>query len=198
MFRRTFLQFLGLSPLTSIFPKEQSAAQEKAFSCLLATGFDSTELEQVKRDICALDANHSVNSFYERRFCYAINYLSHPFNGRVENKCLELDISKSRIWDAIVVTMKTGQDGFSMLGVSHADKLLDDALNNCDIEHLNQFIEFDDLPYRVQSFCPSTSSFASIKASMWSNAATSHHQRRRPMIVSKLCEPFSIPCLFQE
>lgn len=136
MIRRAFLQMLGFSPLASFVPKQESdkpdvvlgpdwheyrvhselclercrtrqVATEKAFFCLLAVGFKAMELEQVRKDIakCKLITKEHRHRFYG------------AFYDLMSDGKIYSNLSSHRMWDAIVVTFKTGDDGFLMLDI---------------------------------------------------------------------------------
>lgn len=80
--------------------KVTQAGRRKAYNCLLAAGFTQLEAEQVRKDIAKYTPavkehegrfEQSWKWFYQRRI--------------------------NEIWQAIMVTFRTDQDGFTILGV---------------------------------------------------------------------------------
>lgn len=170
MFRRTFLQFFGLSPIFNFFEKKQSIpesnaaldaalvfeisgyqtqafraqqikesreAKQKAFACLLAVGFKEEELEQVREDIANTSCskpNHQYGELYDDT---PLNIHYCRFNSgyfktieSLRNNGLNWDWSKSKdpfaqhVWDALVISFRTGRDGFAILGVNPFDDII--------------------------------------------------------------------------
>ena len=134
MIRRTFLQMLGFSPLAAVSPVSDSPekrliawyhqmhqnqleatqhSNKRAFDTLEVAGFKQSELEQVRKDIC--NDMPSVNHHYWK-FHAGLRDLNIP----VSDVGAGSSIAMSRL--AIVVTFRTGQDGFFALGIKPLSK----------------------------------------------------------------------------
>jgi hypothetical protein len=146
MIRRAFLQMLGFSPLAAVLPKKEHEsfhpdcygrdssqkdgliawyhqmhqnqlqatqfANKRAFDTLEVAGFKQSELEQVRKDICK--RMPSVSEHYNRFSCYFWERTGFTDEPPMQD-VLEL-------WIAILVTFRTGQDGFFTLGIKPLSK----------------------------------------------------------------------------